>query len=99
MKLKNKLGTRQLPTGELLLDGTLATLVSPSGRGIPSISSMLTVTRMHNVVSSVGYMRKVTALARDYACRRVAFGKRIRDHPLHLQVREGKVVVRAAVVV
>ena len=74
-KLKNKLGTRQLPTRELLLDGAEATLVSDPGRGIPSISYMLTITRLHNTISSVGYMRKITMLARDYARRREAFGK------------------------
>jgi alkylation response protein AidB-like acyl-CoA dehydrogenase len=45
MKMKNKLGTRQLPTAELLLDGCKAQLISEEGRGIASISNMLTVTR------------------------------------------------------
>ena len=73
-KLKNKLGTRQLPTGELILDGAEATLVSDPGRGVAAISSMLTITRMYNVTSSVASMRKMVLLARDYAKRRVAFG-------------------------
>ena len=30
-------------------------------------------------------MRKVTSLARDYATRRQAFGKRLAEHPLHIQ--------------
>lgn len=58
MKLKNKLGTRQLPTGELLLDGTEAELVSPPGRGVASISNMLTITRIHNGAASTAYMRR-----------------------------------------
>ena len=45
MKMKNKLGTRQLPTAELLLDGTVAQLISQEGRGIASITNMLTITR------------------------------------------------------
>ena len=57
MKLKNKLGTRQLPTAELLLDGTEARLVSEEGRGIASISSMLTITRLHNALTAVSAMR------------------------------------------
>ena len=56
-KLKNKLGTRQLPTAELLLDGTESRLVSPEGRGISAISNMLTVTRIHNSVSAAAAMR------------------------------------------
>lgn len=58
MRLKNKLGTRQLPTGELLLDGTEAELISDFGRGIPSISHMLTSTRIQNAVASVSLMRR-----------------------------------------
>ena len=42
--MKNKLGTRQLPTAELLLDGTEAVMVGEEGRGIANISSMLTIT-------------------------------------------------------
>ena len=85
VKMKNKLGTRQLPTAELLLDGVDAELISQSGRGIASISSMLTISRLHNTTSSVGLMRKITSLARDYATRRTAFGEKIENHPLHIQ--------------
>ena len=38
--LKNKLGTRQLPTAELILDGAKATLLSKEGHGISRISDM-----------------------------------------------------------
>ena len=57
MKMKNKLGTRQLPTAELLLDGTEARLVGEQGRGVANISSMLTITRLHNTLSAVSAMR------------------------------------------
>ena len=40
---------------------------------------------MHNTISSVGSMRKIVSLARDFATRRVAFGISIQQHPLHLQ--------------
>jgi len=83
-KLKNKMGTRQLPTAELLLDGTDATLLSEPGRGIASIAPMLTVTRMHNVLASVSAQRKILQLARDYAQRRQAFNQPVSNHPLHL---------------
>jgi len=84
-KLKNKLGTKQLPTAELLLDGTSAMRVSSEGRGVATISSMLTITRLHNVIASVSAVRKVLSLARDYATRRTAFGRTIAHHPLHIQ--------------
>ena len=37
-KLKNKLGTRQLPTAELNLSGTKAELIGAAGRGVKLIS-------------------------------------------------------------
>ncbi|XP_072024391.1 acyl-CoA dehydrogenase family member 11-like isoform X2 [Amphiura filiformis] len=84
-KLKDKLGTRQLPTAELLLDGAVAHLVSEEGRGVASITPMLTITRIHNSIAAVGGMRRMLHFARDYATKRTAFGKRIIDHPLHIQ--------------
>ena len=51
--MKNKLGTRQLPTAELLLDGTEAAMIGDEGRGIASISSMLTITRSPSIFSKI----------------------------------------------
>lgn len=65
MKLKNKLGTRQLPTGELLLDGTEAELISDFGRGIPSITPMLTSTRIQNATASVSGMRRYISIQQN----------------------------------
>ncbi|XP_056146534.1 acyl-CoA dehydrogenase family member 11-like [Lampris incognitus] len=84
-RLKDKLGTRQMPTAELLLDGLPAHRLADEGRGVASIANMLTVTRIHNSVSAVAAMRRVVQLARDYATRRTAFGKPLKDHPLHMQ--------------
>lgn len=85
MRLKQKLGTKQLPTGELLLDGMEARLASPSGRGVACISPMLSITRLHNAAASVSSMRRIISLARDYSKRRVAFGRPIAQHPLHVR--------------
>lgn len=84
-KLKDKLGTRQMPTAELLLDGLPAHRISTEGRGVASIANMLTITRIHNSVSAAASMRRVVQLAQDYATRRRAFGKLLKDHPLHMQ--------------
>uniref|UniRef100_A0A3P8NC17 Acyl-CoA dehydrogenase family, member 11 n=1 Tax=Astatotilapia calliptera TaxID=8154 RepID=A0A3P8NC17_ASTCA len=81
-RLKDKLGTRQMPTAELLLDGLP---LSEEGRGVSSIANMLTITRIHNSVSAAAAMRRQDTLARDYATRRTAFGKLLKDHPLHMQ--------------
>lgn len=85
VRLKDKLGTRQLPTAELLLDGTIAHRMSEPGRGVSGISNMLQVTRIHNAVGSSAYMRRILSVARDYSHRRIAFGKPIAKYPLHIQ--------------
>ncbi|HVX39329.1 MAG TPA: acyl-CoA dehydrogenase family protein [Gemmatimonadaceae bacterium] len=82
-RLKDKLGTRALPTAELTLEGTPATLVGGEGDGIRKIATLFTVTRVYNAVAAVAGMRRALALARDYATRRVAFGRPLAEHPLH----------------
>ncbi|KAK7073151.1 hypothetical protein SK128_011368 [Halocaridina rubra] len=95
VKLKNKLGTRQLPTAELLLDGALAYQVSDEGRGIASIANMLTITRLHNSVSACAAMRRILLLARDYSLRRTAFGQTVESHVLHqLTASRMEIIVR-----
>ncbi|KAF3850879.1 hypothetical protein F7725_012651 [Dissostichus mawsoni] len=69
-RLKDKLGTRQMPTAELLLDGLQAhRAFLPTARGLSIFS----------------YAPLVVQLAGDYATRRTAFGKLLKDHPLHMQ--------------
>ncbi|KAJ8414052.1 hypothetical protein AAFF_G00066500 [Aldrovandia affinis] len=84
-RLKDKLGTRQVPTAELLLDGLPAHRISDEGRGVASIANMLTITRIHNTVSAVAAMRRIIQLGREYATKRFVFGKFLRDHALHVQ--------------
>lgn len=83
VKLKNKLGTRQLPTAELLLDGTLAHKMSDEGRGVAAIADMLQITRLHNSISAAACMRRCLMLATDYATKRKAFGKFLNEYALH----------------
>lgn len=84
-RLKDKLGTKALPTAELELQGTVAKLVGETGRGVANITTLVNVTRLYNAVSSVSLMRRGLALARDYARRRVAFGRQLADQPLHAE--------------
>jgi acyl-CoA dehydrogenase len=83
-RLKDKLGTRKVPTAELTLDGTPAILVGELSNGVRAITPMLTVTRTWNAVGAVTAMRRSLALARDYARRRHAFGSTLIDKPLHV---------------
>uniref|UniRef100_A0A8B9DL78 ACD11 dehydrogenase n=1 Tax=Anser cygnoides TaxID=8845 RepID=A0A8B9DL78_ANSCY len=84
-RLKDKLGTRQMATAELWLDGAEAELISAEGRGVASISNMLNISRIHNVIGAVASMRRMISLSREYALKRVVFGKLLKDHPLHMQ--------------
>jgi alkylation response protein AidB-like acyl-CoA dehydrogenase len=83
-RLKDKLGTRKVPTAELELDGTRAEVVAGTHHGTRLIAPMLTVTRTWNGVSAVASMRRGMALARAYALERRAFGHRLAELPLHV---------------
>jgi acyl-CoA dehydrogenase len=82
-RLKDKLGTRKVPTAELQLDGSVATLVCGPADGIRNIAPMLNVTRTWNAMAAVWGMRRGIALARDFAARRAAFGSTLDQKPLH----------------
>ncbi|HHF7353295.1 TPA: acyl-CoA dehydrogenase family protein [Legionella anisa] len=84
-RLKDKLGTRALPTAELTLENAPALLVGNAGDGVKKISSLFNITRIYNACCAVGYMRRALALARDYATKRVAFGHTLSNHVLHLE--------------
>ena len=85
LRLKDKLGTRMLPTAEVELDGAAATPVTGLSDGVRAIAPMLQITRTWNALCAVCSMRRGVALARDYAGRRSAFGARLADKPLHVQ--------------
>ncbi len=82
-QLKDKLGTKALPTAELTLQGTPAVRIGEPGRGVKIITTILNITRFYNAVCAVSYMRRGLALAEDYARKRRAFGKLLIEHPLH----------------
>jgi alkylation response protein AidB-like acyl-CoA dehydrogenase len=82
-RLKDKLGTRKVPTAELTLDGTPAELVAETAHGTRNIEPMLKITRVWNSVCACAFMRRGIVLATDYARRRQAFGAALIDQPLH----------------
>lgn len=85
MRLKDKLGTRAMPTAELRLNGTPAKLVGGEGHGVKKIASLFNITRMYNAVCALGASRRALALALDYAGKRSAFGRMISEQPLHAE--------------
>ena len=82
-RLKDKLGTRALPTAELSLHGTPGIMVGERGRGVATIATILNITRLYNACCAAGYIRRGLDLALDYATKRWAFGRKLVDQPLH----------------
>ena len=83
-RLKDKFGTRKLPTAELTLDGVVAKPVAGLENGVRNITPMLNVTRTWNAVAAVLGMQRAVALTGDYAKKREAFGAALIDKPLHV---------------
>jgi hypothetical protein len=88
-RLKDKLGTRKVPTAELTLNGTPAQLVQGTTDGVRNIAPLLNITRLWNGISAVSLMRRGIALALDYARKRSAFGAPLSEKPLHMDTLAG----------
>ena len=88
-RLKDKLGTRKVPTAELTLAGTPAELVMGTTDGVRNITPLLNITRLWNGISAVSLMRRGLALAFDYANKRNAFGGPLSEKPLHTDTLAG----------
>ncbi len=82
-RLKDKLGTRALPTAELDLDSTVAHPIGGLGRGVSKVSAMLNITRLGAAGGSAACVGEALARSRDYARRREAFGRLLVDQPVH----------------
>lgn len=82
-RLKNKLGTKAMPTAELTLEGAPAHVVGGFGEGVKKITSMLNITRIYNSVCATSHARRALDLAISYSQKREAFGKKIAVHPMH----------------
>lgn len=84
-RLRDKLGSRALPMAELELEGTPAFLMGDRSHGIRKLSASFNLTRIHHAVYAVSSMRRALALAKDYAGRRLASGRPLSEHPLHVR--------------
>src|SRR6266404_686193 len=88
-RLKDKLGTRKVPTAELTLVATPAELVKGTTDGVRNITPLLNITRLWNGISAVALMRRGVTLAEDYARKRMAFGAPLSEKPLHADTLAG----------
>ena len=81
-RLKDKLGTRSLPSSEVEFHGVRARLVGEEGRGVPTIIRMVNHTRLDCLLGSAASMRWGLAQAVHHARHRSAFGGLLADQPL-----------------
>jgi len=82
VRLKDKLGTRSMASGEIRLEGAVAYLVGEAGRGFVQIADMVNNSRLSNGVRAAGLMRRAVAEAEFIARERRAFGRSLNDMPL-----------------
>src|SRR3954447_11000878 len=85
-RLKDKLGTRSLPSSEVEFRGAAARLLGEEGRGVPTIIEMVTHTRLDCVIGSAAGMRRGIAEAIWHARHRRAFGDLLAEQPLMVNV-------------
>ena len=82
LRLKDKLGSRSMASGEIRFDGARAWLVGVAGRGFHQMADMVNNSRLSNGMRAAGLMRRAYAEALFVARQRQAFGKRLIDLPL-----------------
>ncbi len=92
-RLKDKVGTRSMPTAEVELADAKAWHVGEVGDGFKNMmSNVIHTSRVYNALSSVGGMRRATIVAWTYARHRGAFGAPIARYPL---IRETLAAMRS----
>ncbi|MFZ0481005.1 MAG: acyl-CoA dehydrogenase family protein [Terriglobales bacterium] len=81
-RLKDKIATRSVPTGEIELRRSEGWLLGQAEQGIYLILEVLNLSRVANCMGSVALAQRAIFDAYSFASRRTAFGKPIIDHPL-----------------
>ena len=82
VRLKDKLGTRSMASGEIKLEGAIAYAVGQLDRGFVQMAEMVNSSRLSNGVKSTALMRRAYHDAMTVAQNRVVFGRRVIDLPL-----------------
>jgi putative acyl-CoA dehydrogenase len=80
-RLKDKLGTRSLPSSEVEFRGARARLVGEEGRGVPAIIRMVNHTRLDCLLGATTGLRRGVLEAIHHARHRNAFGAPLVDQP------------------
>lgn len=82
VRLKDKLGSRSMPSGEIVFDGAVAWHLGALDRGLKQMLEMVNPSRVSHLTRAAGMMRRCLNEAMQVARHRNAFGKRVIDHPL-----------------
>jgi acyl-CoA dehydrogenase len=82
VRLKDKLGTRSMASGEILLEGAVAWLVGEADRGLKQMMEQVNLSRLSHGVRAAAMMRRCVNEAMVCARARSAFGKTIIGYPL-----------------
>ena len=85
-RLKDKLGNRSNASAEVEFERALAWSLDAADRGIATILEMVRYTRLDCVIGSAGIIRAALAWALHHARHRIAFGRRLIEHPLMANV-------------
>ncbi|MBU0800712.1 MAG: acyl-CoA dehydrogenase family protein, partial [Alphaproteobacteria bacterium] len=80
--LKDKMGTKGLPTGEVTLDGTVAYELAPAGQGLRMMMTALGCSRVHNAMAAAGVMYRCYREALAWTQHRVTFGAPLIERPM-----------------
>lgn len=94
LRLKDKLGTRSMASGEIRLEGAFAWLVGERGRGFQQMADMINNSRLSNGMRAAGLMQRAVSEAVYFSQNRKAFGKRLVEMPL-MQRQLAKMIMRA----
>ena len=81
-RLKEKLGSRSMPTGEYEFHGASGYVVGDIGRGFAQMAEMINVSRLSNGMRAAAIMRRSLLESVVHARGRAAFGKALFDLPL-----------------
>ena len=82
VRLKDKLGTRSMASGEILLEGAIAYLVGEADQGLRQMMEQVNLSRLSHGVRAAAMMRRCVNEAMVCARTRQAFGNTIIDYPL-----------------
>ena len=82
LRLKDKLGTRSMASGEIRLEGAVAWLVGERGRGFNHMTDMINNSRLSNGMRAAGLMRRALTESVFFTNNRKAFGQYLVELPL-----------------